>query len=339
MELSVLDRALLTLVRSGLWECEVDNPGALSLSTEQWAEVFARAKSQTVTGLVWQALDLLDDDFLMPAGPLLGKLAVQVDGLERQSEAMQKEVRSIFLQMEAEGLHPVLQKGLAVASLYERPKLRTCGDIDIYLPKEELRKAAPQGAEKSSDGGVLFQRNGIDVELHSQLLDIDDPGKRKAIAALIDSEGFVKERDWTTTSALVTLLLLDAHILKHAMGWGIGLRQLCDYARARKVLKYDESAFQAACEQLGIAKWTEVLDAFCESCLYMEGRRYEMNPLVEELLEKVLRGGNFGNDFRQSVNPVETAMALGRGWSFSRKVAPKEALWHFVSLVKGRLKK
>lgn len=338
MNLSVTDRALLTLVRSGLWECEVDNPSALCLSTDQWAEVFRRAKSQTVQGLLWQALDRLDDELLMPAGPLLGELAVQIDRLEKDSEKMLKEVKAIFQEMEAEGLHPVLQKGLAVASLYERPKLRACGDIDIYLLAEEYKRAVPKDAKKTSDGGVLYERNGIDVELHSQLLDIDAPGAKKVVDELIGSEGFEKEKFWTTTSPLLTLLLLDAHILKHAMGWGIGLRQLCDYARARRVLKYDESAFRAACEQLGIAKWTETLDSFCENFLYM-GSRATADELVEELLDKVLRGGNFGKEFRDSVSPVKTARALQKGFDFSRKVAPKEAIWHFISLIKGRLRR
>lgn len=33
-------------------------------------------------------------------------------------------------------------------------------------------------------------------------------------------------------SPVLNLLLQSLHILKHALGWGIGLRQLCDMARS-----------------------------------------------------------------------------------------------------------
>lgn len=335
--LSHTDRAFLTLVKSGLWECDVNNTCISCLSPGQWEEIFRKARSQTVVGLVWQGIARLEDEAFMPAGHILPGMAAEIDKCERESRMMLSEVRKLFAELEDRGFHPVLQKGLSVAELYEKPEQRSCGDIDIYLPAEELVKAAPAEAVRSSDGAMTFERGGMEVELHSRLLDIADPQKKKFIDALVEKEGFLRQRDWTTTTPIVTLLLLDAHVLKHVFGWGVGLRQLCDYARARKVLRYDESVFCQCCRALGIERWTSVLDAFCEKYLYVDGLEVD-EPLADELLEKVLEGGNFGKELRSELGAVQTAKTLVGKWDFSKKIAANEAFWHFATLLTGRLK-
>ena len=68
----------------------------------------------------------------------------------------------------------------------------------------------------------------------------------------------------TIPSPLLNLVLLNTHIMKHAFGWGIGLRQLCDLTRAYHCLQTetDGKALYDLCRKAGIIRWNSLLHTF-----------------------------------------------------------------------------
>ena len=62
--------ALLSLLRAGLWEQMPDGLSLFPLSEAEWEEVYLLARRQTVTGLVWQGISYLPDEW-MPPGKVL----------------------------------------------------------------------------------------------------------------------------------------------------------------------------------------------------------------------------------------------------------------------------
>src|SRR5690606_3882668 len=64
----------------------------------------------------------------------------------------------------------------------------------------------------------------------------------------------------TIPSPMLNILQVDAHILKHQITYGIGLRQLCDSARLYHSLSndIDPVALKDIYAKLGMLKWSYV---------------------------------------------------------------------------------
>lgn len=329
-------RALLTLVRAGLWLTPPDDPDSLCLDAEQWGEVMRLAGDHSICGLVSQGLDQIEDDTLLPPRSVRTRLALDVYRYEKQYRHMLQVASDLFEEFESEGLHPVLQKGAAVAALYEHPEFRPSGDVDIWFAPDELERAVPQGAQPSSDGGYVFSKDDVDIELHSVLVDVAAPSHKRYVARLISKEGFCScGAGLRSTTPLATMLILDTHILKHMFGWGAGLRQICDYAKARAVLCYDEAAWEEAVSGLGLRRWTSILDRLCDEFLcsaHADGH----DGQVEDLLERILLSGTFGGGSRAGRS---TFGAFLSSFCFSVSVAPVEWFWTVLSLMRGKIAK
>ena len=122
------------LLRAGLWERNPMDEGFPLLGDEEWEQVFKMSGRQTVSGIVFDGICRLPDEF-QPSQAAFAKWVVAVDRIERSNERMNvilKELTGIFV---SGGLRPVLQKGQGVAALYPTPLHRECGDIDFYFPE------------------------------------------------------------------------------------------------------------------------------------------------------------------------------------------------------------
>lgn len=349
--------ALFALVRSGLWENDVDDLCPFPLSDAQWVAVLRMAQEQTVMGLACQGVCHLPDE-LMPPQPTLVKWVAETDRIERRGKAMNKALGNLFALFGEASIVPVLLKGQGVARFYERPFQRECGDIDLYLrDTDSFRRASDllsrQGSSATveGDGALLYRWNGVCVELHRRLLDISDPFKRKYTERIEREHGFssIPLQNGVTCSPVVpapfvNLLLLNTHILKHALGWGVGLRQLCDMARACHCLhgSVEPSAMRRAVRQLGIARWSGLLHSFLVERLALPIEELPCSDIASSsrpLYELVCRCGNFGYNRRKSDScKAGTAFSLLRNAGFALRYARGEGFWNAANLVKGQFK-
>ena len=72
LALTRTDKALLTLLRSGLWNRPPDTPELFPLSSEEWKEVFEKSRNHTVTAIVADSLEYLPENQLPPDEILAG---------------------------------------------------------------------------------------------------------------------------------------------------------------------------------------------------------------------------------------------------------------------------
>ena len=202
--------------------------------------------------------------------------------------------------------------------------------------------------EQHPDGRWLYFIDGIPVEHHLYLIDIQTPRSRRYVEGLIAEKGYetVVTGEGTKVSVPapeVNLLLLSSHILKHALGVGIGLRQVCDMAVAMKFYedKVSREAMREVYRGAGIQRWSELLEDFIVKNLY------GVEPNVSGiLLDIVLKGGNFGVYSKDRVNASRAK--LSRKWhtfrsfagniGFALKYAPREWFWTMVQLTGGQLR-
>ena len=355
--------ALLMLLRAGLWEREPEDFSGLTLPDESWENIFRLAREQTVTGITFRGLQYLPDSMFPPESLLL-RWAAQTDAIERQNRQMNKVLAKLNSIFREKGLNPILLKGQGVARFYEQPLLRECGDIDFYFNNSCAWESAlialgfrHISMKEQADKGVYYRWQGVDVEHHRRLFDLYNPFLQGFANGLEQKKGYSQfalttdsEVRITVPSPFLDLLLQNLHILKHTLGRGIGLRQLCDMARTCYKLygETNTTEMKSVCRKLGLEKWCPLLHAFLTTNLGMPAKYLpypETAPTPDPLAELIWRGGNFGQ-YDAGFTPKTEGWRRKRqtAWSFIRNVrfafryAPQESLWFFTQLMKGQLK-
>ena len=331
-------KAFFYLVKAGMYgETDPNMESVFPLSERSWEAVLLLARQQTVVGLVYRGLDVLPEEWL-PSMRVMAVFMACADRVEKANAKMNKTIVKLWRHFEEKGIVAVLQKGQGLGQMYRDPALRECGDIDIYFPdnvENPLEGIADADCEKRPDGSVFYTVDGIVVEQHNHLLDIASPLRQRFIKKLIAEKGFEKVRiggesgvDVLVPTPEINLLLINSHILKHSLGVGIGLRQICDYAVACRYYadRVNPSEMRSIYRKAGIAKWSNYLDRFLDSartdkeachldrarndneachldsarndnegCHLDRAKRVERSKNSNILLDIILKGGNFGS--------------------------------------------
>ncbi len=324
--------AFLTLLQSGLWGRDPVTEDFAGLSDEEWDEIFRMSGRQTVTGIVFDGICRLPEES-QPSERQFAGWVVAVDMIETGNRRMNAALKELAALFAGNGLWPVLLKGQGIAALYPTPAHRECGDIDFYfsshrplsLPKrpssevtndcpfDRLRDRAEEIIESKGikvsrmpDGSLSYSWKGIEIEHHPSVVDLNSPRLKNWVKTLDNDPGFVPSSLagglWEPSPEL-NALLLNTHILKHAIGKGIGLRQMCDLAMAYHRMSEEEKSAErgerifSLYRQAGILKWSRLLHSFLVGVI---GLPEEELPYSERdvdyapLMTVVEEGGNFG---------------------------------------------
>lgn len=325
---------LTALLCGGLWERDTVLP--VVPDAARWDAVLQAAREQTVTGLLLRGIARLPETQLPPSGMRLQLLA-DADAIERSGEAMARTEAALLAFFAEAGLRPMVQKGSQAAKYYAYPQLRRCGDIDLYLPESEFGQAlrlVPK-ARTAPDGSAVFRFDGVTVELHRRYYDLHVPQEELPAAGSVCGE----------------ILLQSAHICKHAIGAGVGLRQLCDLARALYATegRYDKGELQHALRRSGLLRWHRLLCSLLVEDLGLEVRCClpDFRPCNAEPLRRIVRsGGNFGKAARSrkralgkgtAARKTDTALLFLRRLPFSLRFAPHETMATLRELTAGNL--
>lgn len=345
LALTRTDKALLTLLRSGLWNRPPDSPELFPLSSDEWQEVFEKSRSHTVSAIVADSLEHLPENQLPPEG-ILASWAVESDRIERLNGTMAN-VTALLSEM-YRNLRPVCFKGQECASLYARPSSRECGDIDLYFNDIEASAvvARQHGCvpEHKPDGSFTYAVQGIVVEHHQSYIDLCAPRKRKWLRTLDANPGFETGNGGMLRPVpSLNLLVLHSHVMKHAFGRGVGLRQICDLARAYYSYDgmYDADELRDMYRKAGLTSWTRMVHAFLTDYL---GLCKEFLPYAEPhadasgFLRRVMLAGNFGRSMPGSGHgKCRTLKAFMANALFAALYAPDEYFWQIAQLAGGQL--
>lgn len=371
---------MMALLRAGLWEqpsagplpmsasaeehtVPVDGFSPFPLTPEEWQALYAIACEQAVVGVVWQGVSLLPQEFMPPYSTVMRWVA-HVDAIERRNAVMDGALASLLSLYKECGVEPVVLKGHTVAAMYVAPALRQSGDIDLYFPNVREREKAEEivrgkgfSLDYSADGSSVFSWQGVTIEHHSSLFDLQRPRSVKIVESTVqgienlflplqvDNNLVIK-----ALAPQLNLLLLSTHILKHALGRGVGLRQLCDMAVACNAARgaVDEAEQRTLYAALGLERWSALLHSFMVQCLglpvdALPWQGPSVNP--DPLLRIVCKGGNFGqhagggSDNSVATRKIDTALSFVRNIGFCAKYAPGEAIYTFWQLLKGQCRR
>ncbi len=339
--MSVCENVFFHLLRKGLWE---DCADALSveLTPEAWKYIYDTSKRQTVRGLLWDAIQTLPGES-SPPQEIVWQWLAAIDAIEKNNEKMAEAIGATQRLLRQIGVEPVLMKGHSIGQLYAHPEWRECGDIDWFIPSqltfqnvETCLREKALSPTPSADGSLSFIFHGIDIELHRQLIDIDAPQHQKTLRRLIEEECDMKQSigngiQVTVPSPILTLLMLNAHLMKHAFTVGVGLRQFCDIARAYHFWhnQYDADRLISYYNQLGLRQWTDLLHSILVSYLGLPLQELpcplkERKADTQHLMRTVMKGGNFGQHAKSWQNASNSPTSIK--WHTIKQIMSKMPL-------------
>lgn len=353
-------QAFLLLLRSGLWESAVTDFSLFPLSEGEWMDVLHLSERQTVQGLLYRGFQHLPQH-LFPPQILIYRWVAIASYLEKEYHRFCAHAAATNRILETMGATPILKKGLAVAQYYEHPALRANGDIDWFVGSEDVlltinRQLTVKGysTEQHSDGCVSFDYEGTEVELHHQLIDLEQPRHQECVHRLFEVKPLTLCATQNDTAGdlvrvpapMLTIVMLNAHLMKHAFTVGVGLRQFCDIARAYHCLlgQYDTNALSNTYRQTGLWKWSGLLHQFLIQYLGMPAHELPSPTSsrqhdTQRLLRQVLHDGNFGQHTQQwrkaherERNRWYTTQQIARRLPFSLRYAPSEMFYKVLSL-------
>ena len=315
---------LFPLLRAAIYEKAPEEFPVLDKG--QWESLIATARQQTVTGLLFQGVSLLPEGYPLPED-IMFTLVAEAGRIRARSRKVASVAMALMEKYRSWGLHPVVMKGPAVARFYPDPLLRESGDIDMYFCHDEFKRAVELSGKtvKVGDGSPHFKSDGIDIDLHSRYFDVHCRNLPEI------------------PSPQAMLLMLSSHILKHAMGPGIGLRQLCDLAMAYRRLEVPAGEVRKCFADAGLEKWNILLFSFLEDNLCAESL-YDKTVPTAPLMQIISGGGNFGHyaikrDKVLKAKPLRRKIDTVRRYivrlPFSLRYAPRELFHSIGDLLKG----
>lgn len=304
------------------------------LDEDTWMDLIRTASHQTVAGLLYKAAENFPQEEGISEQVLFALMA-EVNRIVNRNLKLGEVEKEVLEILRGGGLDPVVMKGSTCAARYPSPQLRTCGDIDLFVPKAdfpravELLKARGIGCSPKPDSSVDCTLKGCEVELHRRYFDLHLRESRLPKVGTPEAE----------------LLMLSAHILKHACGVGVGLRQIMDFALAYKAYPGDYQELHELFRRCHLSRWDALLLSFIKD--YIDpGVEVPSHVDSSELFRIVARGGNFGHFQENRLQSIERSAfrrkldTFGRllsNFRFSVRYAPREFFSFLTELLRENL--
>ena len=232
----------------------------------------------------------------------------------------------------------VILKGTSAAKYYPYPEYRMLGDIDIMTRREDLEKARQQlivhgyTVVKELNREITLVKNGIVIELHRRFASINDPMQAQYLDDLI-TENINPSH---VLPDLINGLVILEHISQHMEG-GLGLRQIIDWMMFVNKCLPDERwpEFREKVQKIGLENLAIVTTRMCEIYLGLPQRNWCTGAdfaLCEQLMDYVMKCGNFGNKKTSDTDISENAFAYASTLRTAFKLLQNQGLtnWKLV---------
>lgn len=220
---------------------------ALTLAPDDWTALLRLAGEQKLLPLVYAAVRGTPGFAAVPEAVRAAARRQTMREAAAQTVHTEAFLR-LYQALRAEGLAPVVVKGIVCRTLYPQPELRPSSDEDLYLTAAEMPRfhavllragfvlTEPERDYRSAhEARYVHPDTGLVVEGHWALF----PTEYAVYAALNVQLPDLMQRaqDWESGGVTLRvpdvcdhLIFLLLHAFKHFISSGVGVRQLCDIA-------------------------------------------------------------------------------------------------------------
>ncbi len=303
-KLSKLQNTLCDLCANALFEKKICLPENIDTT-----DVLSEAKNQAVFPIALLALknqsistEALENSFLQS---VVNNIRVSCNHIEIASVLSENKIEYVFI------------KGVASAAYYNEPDVRTMGDVDLLIKRQDtqivnnllqklgyttdediFKKNGHIGYKRTAGGSISvcevhFNLNGIPSSLSDTF--------KNYLSTILET---AKEIEVTGKTCLVPSefhhgIILLLHTATHLTNEGIGLRHLCDWAVFVNRFSNNEfiSTFEKPLRELGLWRFAQLLTLCSEKYLHIEKKQWAGTAdedFLSSIVFDIISGGNFG---------------------------------------------
>lgn len=276
-----------------------------------WDEIFYYARIHSLSGIVGYVIT----KYSLCKDPVYAqkfeKLMINHYGYQYRRNKQMKRLIAVLNDNEIDHL---LMKGYVMKDMYPIPELRSYGDIDFVIRKEDrdktdqLMKQLGYESHENWEPVYSYKKDTEFYEIHTEMLDseINDGKQREYFhdywkhSLNVNQHTYVLNPDYH-------FLYLIAHLAKHASSRGAGLRMYLDIAiyirQYRNTMNWD-----FILNQLEILNLNKFFCTVCTLCKLW----FSVDPpcdietidqdAIDQFTEITLKGGTFG--FHDSNNAI-----------------------------------
>ena len=267
-----------------------------------WYKLFEMARHQTMLAILYEGVLRLPEHQLPPK-ELMDKwkeLTELTADIYRRHQERTVQLEAVLEQM---GLRGCILKGTGLGSLYPIPERRLCGDIDLWVEGSHRSIVKAFRDAGYSPREILYQEAKVDlfddteVEIHFHPSKMNNPFRNARLQKFFaDNAQFCGTLSYPDSRFNAVFCM--AHMYRHYLVGGIGMRQMLDYYYVLRDLKpSDRAQVLDTLVRLGMKKFTAAVMCAVQFNFGLEDE-YLLCPPDKEfggrLVNDIIRMGNFG---------------------------------------------
>lgn len=292
-----LEDLLFSLIRSEISDIHLNDDIKKELSFEKINKIYTFSNQHDVAHVVASILskkDLIKKNDVI--SQVFQKELMQAVYFDSQREYAIQEIIDCF---ESEKIPCIPLKGAVLCQYYPYTWMRTSCDIDVLVKEKDTVKAiewlCKAGFARIADGSPrdysLVSPNGIHIELHFTLQQMELP-KADKILEDIWQHVYLKHgySYYYEMKPEMFILYHLAHMAKHLLHGGCGIRSFIDLWLIEKKMSYDKGKLESLLGTAGLLEFWNTTGLLAKE--WMEGIPHSQK--TELLAEYVLEGGTYG---------------------------------------------
>lgn len=279
-----------------------EDPGVF---TGDWENLISLADRHGVTGILGYQVMRFPNDSNRQVLPRLRATCLQtITVFSRRGEAM----KALIEKLNDAGIEHLIFKGYILREYYPVPELRTFGDVDFLIRREDRETCdtllVREGFLRKADWEPVFSyyRGAEYYEVHTDVMEVDVSDKADYVGyfrQIWDHAHKVSSHTWELSSEFHLIYMLT-HIAKHISGSGAGIRMYMDIAVFLRHFrgKLDWTWIRDQLEVLSFSDFANMVFTLVKECFGEEVpfALREIDPQVfRDFLEYTMAGGAFGH--------------------------------------------
>ena len=344
-------------------------------TAKEWQMLYEMAKKQSLVGICFAGMQRLQGQMQCPPEQLYLQWMGMSAKIQQRNEVVNRQCAELQAKLSDSGFQSTIMKGQGVAWLYSEPlrALRQSGDIDVLLWKDVLsasenRKAVMKFAQQidanatgsahhvavhmwrdttsHSTGSGQAGSAQVEVELHYEASYMCNPWANKRLQVWMRENRVnvkrlkLKEGEFDVPSVKFNIVFLLAHIFRHYVSEGVGLRQLMDYYWTLSNSPIKGENFIPLLDSFNMKKFASAV-MWVLGYVFGLDRDYMIcepdERLGRKLLDHIMQGGNFGHHNENTVMSKKSHLGM-----FVNQLVhdihlavdyPYEALWSPLSMI------
>ena len=239
--MDVIERNFMRLLRSGTFG---DDTAIEPMSQWKWNRLYQMSLMHGVTAFIYDGIMARDGEFFINLTDEQWKTwRMSVEETEEKNRQHNILTARLIEQLNHLNTRPILLKGQAIATLYNHPLHRSCGDCDIFFPLPPQGKKADEWAKgngqnvTSTEKHVLqYLWNDMKVEHHHRMIKLTNIMLNKSLQSIVNSEIRCCDSTYVNIDGVKVetlpptrnLLYALVRIAKYILNDGVSLKQVIE---------------------------------------------------------------------------------------------------------------